>query len=52
VGFVGCMAVEPSLQGGGVGRRLLEHAHQAGRRAGIRTFLLEATSAGAHLNTG
>ncbi len=49
VGFVGCMAVEPLLQGSGVGRALLVHAHQAGRRAGIRTFLLEATPAGAHL---
>jgi GNAT superfamily N-acetyltransferase len=46
VGFVGCMAVEPALQGQGLGRLLLEHAHAAGRRHGIATFLLEATAAG------
>ncbi len=46
VGFVGCMAVAPALQGSGLGRRLLEHAHAAGRRAGVVTFLLEATRAG------
>ncbi|HEY4242046.1 MAG TPA: GNAT family N-acetyltransferase [Kofleriaceae bacterium] len=49
VGFVGCMAVEPTLHGGGIGRALLEHAHAEGRAAGVRTFLLEATDAGAHL---
>lgn len=46
VGFVGCMAVAPALQGSGLGRRLLEHAHVVGRRAGVVTFLLEATPAG------
>src|SRR2546423_9058508 len=46
VGFVGCMAVEPALQGSGIGRRLLEHAQ---REAGVATFLLEATPAGARL---
>lgn len=49
VGFVGCMAVEPALQGRGLGRRLLEHAQLAARRAGVTTFLLEATSIGAVL---
>jgi GNAT superfamily N-acetyltransferase len=49
VGFVGCMAVSPLRQGTGLGRRLLEHAHEEGRRAGLTTFLLEATSAGAKL---
>jgi len=49
VGFIGCMAVEPALQGRGVGRRLLEHAHHEARAAGVTTFLLEATPAGAHL---
>jgi GNAT superfamily N-acetyltransferase len=46
VGFVGCMAVDPDHQSRGLGRRLLEHAHAAGRRAGITTFLLEATESG------
>lgn len=46
VGFVGCMAVEPALQGRGLGRQLLEHAHREGERAGVTTFLLEATPAG------
>ena len=46
VGFVGCMAVDASHQGRGLGRRLLEHAHGAGRRAGVTTFLLEATPSG------
>jgi len=46
VGFVGCMAVDPARQGAGLGRRLLEHAHREARRAGIVTFLLEATPAG------
>lgn len=46
VGFVGCMAVHPARQGAGVGRRLLEHAHREAQRAGITTFLLEATPAG------
>jgi ribosomal protein S18 acetylase RimI-like enzyme len=46
VGFVGCMAVAPELQGRGIGRRLLEHAHAAGRARGIGTFLLEATPSG------
>ncbi len=49
VGFVGCMAVSPLRQGTGLGRRLLEHAHDEGRRAGLRTFLLEATEVGAKL---
>ena len=49
VGFVGCMAVAPSHQGRGIGRRVLEHAQDASRRAGITTFLLEATEHGAHL---
>jgi GNAT superfamily N-acetyltransferase len=48
-GFVGCMAVAPTRQGAGLGRLLLEHAHAAGRRAGLATFLLEATASGAHL---
>jgi GNAT superfamily N-acetyltransferase len=51
VGFVGCMAVDPAHQGRGLGRRLLEHAHAAGRRAGITTFLLEATESGLPLYT-
>jgi len=46
IGFVGCMAVAPARQGGGLGRRLLEHAHAEGRRAGLTAFLLEATPAG------
>ena len=46
VGFVGCMAVDQAHRSRGVGRRLLEHAHAAGRRAGITTFLLEATAVG------
>ena len=46
VGFVGCMAVAPALQGSGLGRRLLEQAHDRGRRAGVTTFLLEATPVG------
>jgi N-acetylglutamate synthase-like GNAT family acetyltransferase len=46
VGFVGCMAVHPARQGAGLGRRLLEHAQREARRAGITTFLLEATPAG------
>ena len=46
VGFVGCMGVEPAHQGRGLGRLLLEHAHAAGRRAGVTTFLLEATLQG------
>lgn len=45
-GFVGCMAVDPARQGTGLGRRLLEHAQREARRAGIATFLLEATPAG------
>jgi N-acetylglutamate synthase-like GNAT family acetyltransferase len=49
VGFVGCMAVEPALQAQGRGRALLEHAHAAGRRAGVTTFLLEATAIGRRL---
>ena len=49
VGFVGCMAVAPALQAQGRGRALLEHAHTAGRRAGVTTFLLEATASGRRL---
>ncbi len=49
VGFVGAMAVDPARQGAGLGRRLLDHAHGIGRRAGIVTYLLEATAAGEHL---
>ena len=49
VGFVGCMAVAPALQGRGIGRRVLAHAQRESRRAGITTFLLEATAHGAHL---
>lgn len=49
VGFVGCMAVDASVQGRGYGRALLEHAHDAGRRAGVATFLLEATPVGERL---
>jgi N-acetylglutamate synthase-like GNAT family acetyltransferase len=49
VGFVGCMAVDPALQAQGRGRALLEHAHAAGRRAGVTTFLLEATASGRRL---
>ena len=49
VGFVGCMAVEPRRQGRGLGRALLEHAHDAGARSGVTTFLLEATPLGARL---
>jgi len=46
VGFIGCMAVDPARRSRGLGRTLLEHAHAAGRRAGITTFLLEATTSG------
>jgi GNAT superfamily N-acetyltransferase len=49
VGFVGCMAVDPTIQGRGLGRALLEHAHAEGRRAGVTTFLLEATASGQRL---
>lgn len=46
VGFVGCMAVQATLQGRGHGAALLEHAHGWGVRHGVSTFLLEATSEG------
>jgi len=49
VGFVGCMAVDPGRQARGLGRVLLEHAHAAGRRAGVITLLLEATPSGQRL---
>ena len=49
VGFVGCMAVAPVRQGSGIGRLVLEHAQAESRRAGVVTFLLEATEHGAHL---
>jgi predicted GNAT family acetyltransferase len=49
VGFVGCMAVEPSEQGRGIGRTLIEHAQAMARRAGVSTFLLEATPDGRRL---
>jgi len=49
VGFVGCMAVEPALQGEGIGRELLEHAHDHGSRRGVTTFALEATPVGERL---
>lgn len=49
VGFVGCMAVEPAAQGRGLGRALLEHAQADARRAGVTTFLLEATPDGRRL---
>lgn len=49
VDFIGCMAVEPAQQGRGLGRMLLEHAHAHGERAGVKTFLLEATPVGAVL---
>lgn len=49
VGFVGCMAISPARQGHGIGRLVLEHAHAESRRAGVTTFLLEATEHGAHL---
>jgi GNAT superfamily N-acetyltransferase len=49
VGFVGCMAVEPALQGRGLGRALLAHAHAAAQRAGVTTLLLEATPGGRRL---
>ncbi len=49
VGFVGCMAVEPALQGAGIGRELLEHAHDHGSRNGVTTFALEATPVGERL---
>jgi GNAT superfamily N-acetyltransferase len=49
VGFVGAMAVHPDHRGAGVGRALLDHAHADARRAGIATFLLEATPLGEHL---
>lgn len=52
VGFVGCMAVHPARQGAGLGHRLLEHAQREARRAGITTFLLEATPAGEPLYRG
>lgn len=48
-GFVGAMAVHPEHRGAGLGRRLLAHAQDAARRAGIETFLLEATAMGEHL---
>lgn len=47
--FVGAMAVHPEHRGAGVGRALLEHGHAVARRAGIATFLLEATPLGEHL---
>lgn len=47
--FVGAMAVHPAHRGAGVGRALLEHGHAVARRAGIATFLLEATPLGEHL---
>ena len=46
VGFVGAMAVHPARRGLGVGRALLERGHASARRAGVTTFLLEATPAG------
>ena len=49
VAFVGAMAVHPDHRGAGIGRALLEHAQAEARRAGIVTFLLEATPHGAHL---
>ncbi len=49
IGFVGCMAVAPERQGTGLGRLLLEYAHDLGRRWGLTTFGLEATPAGAVL---
>jgi GNAT superfamily N-acetyltransferase len=49
VGFVGCMAVEPSEQGRGLGRAVLEHAQAHATRAGVETFLLEATPDGRRL---
>jgi len=49
VGFVGCMAVAVAHQNRGLGRRVLEHAHAESRHAGVTTFLLEATTHGAHL---
>ncbi len=47
--FIGAMAVHPDHRGAGLGRALLEHGHAAARRAGIGTFLLEATPIGEHL---
>jgi len=47
--FVGAMAVHPDHRSAGIGRALLEHAQAESRRAGITTFLLEATPIGEHL---
>jgi GNAT superfamily N-acetyltransferase len=50
--FVGVrrdMAVDPGRQARGLGRVLLEHAHAAGRGAGMITLLLEATPSGQRL---
>ena len=38
--FIGNLAVDPSHQGSGVGRALLEHAEQAARRAGFNSLYL------------
>ena len=38
--FIGNLAVDPSHQGSGVGRALLEHAEQAARRAGFDSLYL------------
>lgn len=45
------IAVDPSIQGGGVGRRLMKHVEEQVRQRGGRLLCLETSSQGSYLRT-
>ena len=45
------IAVDPSIQGGGVGRRLMKHVEEQVRQRGGRLLCLETSSQGNYLRT-
>jgi len=45
------IAVDPNIQGGGVGRRLMKHVEKQVRQRGGRLLCLETSSQGSYLRT-
>lgn len=45
------IAVDPNIQGGGVGRRLMKHVEEQVRQRGGRLLCLETSSQGSYLRT-